>query len=403
MNTMKIPFGTISITQRARDLIDQALDAKRVSCGRLCHQFETEFAKLIGVSHAVAVATGTDAVALALASLHDFGAEAGDEVIIPALSFVATGNAVLHARFTPRFVDVESDTLNIDFKRIEEVINERTRAIVAVHLMGKPAAMDEIMAIAKRYGLIVIEDAAEAHGMLYKDRPAGSIGDMGAFSLYVAHIISTIEGGIISTNRKDLAEILISLRSHGRACSCVTCTLSTTQTYCPKRFDPKTREDIRFTFPRVGYSCKMNELEAAIGIGNIELYDNIVHTRHENLKYVLDRFDKFSPYISTIREEEHEFIGPHAIPIWLSEQASFSRADLTNYLEQCNIETRNLFQSMPTQCPGFANLGYKLGDFPTAEYMGNNGIHIGCHHDLTTEHMEYFLHHITKFLERYQN
>jgi dTDP-4-amino-4,6-dideoxygalactose transaminase len=403
MAEMKIPFGTISIPQRARDLINHALDEKRVSCGKLCRQFEKEFAELIGVNHAVAVATGTDADALAMATLHDFGALPGDEVIVPSLSFVATGNAVLHARFRPRFVDIERDTLNIDPTKIEAAINERTRAIMPVHLMGKPAAMDEIMAIAQKHGLIVTEDAAEAHGMLYKGKPAGSIGDMGAFSLYVAHIISTIEGGIISTNREDLAEILISLRSHGRACSCVTCTLSTTQTYCAKRFDPVTGEDIRFTFPRVGYSCKMNELEAAVGIGNIELYEQIVQTRHDNLKYVLDRFDKFSPYLSTIREEKHEFIGPHAIPVWLNEEATFTRAQLTNYLEANHIETRNLFQSMPTQCPGFADLGHKLGEFPVAEYMGNNGLHIGCHHDLTTEHMEYFLHHIEQFLEKYQD
>lgn len=403
MSEMKLSFGTISIPQRSRDLINDVLDKKRVSCGKLCRQFEKEFAELVGVKHAVAVSTGTDADALAMATLHDFGAQPGDEVIVPSLSFVATGNAVLHARFKPCFVDIERETLNIDPTKIEAAINERTRAIMPVHLMGKPAAMDEIMAIAKKHGLIVIEDAAEAHGMLYKGKPAGSMGDMGAFSLYVAHIISTVEGGIITTNREDLAEILISLRSHGRACSCVTCTLSTTQTYCAKRFDAETGEDIRFTFPRVGYSCKMNELEAAVGIGNIELYDQIVDIRHKNLMYVLDRFDRFAPYLSTIREEEHEFIGPHAIPVWLNEEASFTRAQLTQYLEQNNIETRNLFQSMPTQCPGFADLGHKTGDFPVAEYMGRNGIHIGCHHDLTTEHMEYFLHHIDRFLEKYQD
>lgn len=403
MAEMKLSFGTISISQHARDLINQVLDEKRVSCGKLCHQFEKEFAALIGVHHAVAVATGTDADALAMAVLHDYGAKPGDEVIVPSLSFVATGNAVLHARFKPCFVDIERETLNIDPTKIEAAINDRTRAIMPVHLMGKPAAMDEIMAIAKKYDLIVIEDAAEAHGMLYKGKPAGSIGDMGAFSLYVAHIISTIEGGIISTNREDFAEILRSLRSHGRACSCVTCTLSSTQNYCAKRFDPATGEDIRFTFPRVGYSCKMNELEAAVGIGNIEFYDRIVKIRHDNLRFVLDRFEKFSPYLSTIREEEHEFIGPHAIPVWLNEKASFTRAQLTQYLEDNNIETRNLFQSMPTQCPGFASLGHKPGDFPVAEYMGDNGLHVGCHHDLTTGHMEYFLHHIEKFLEKYQD
>ncbi len=403
MEKMKIPFGTISITDRAKELVVEALNDKRVSCGRLVHQFEKDFSDLLGINHSVAVATGTDADALALACLHDFGAKPLDEVIIPALSFVATGNSVLHARFTPVFVDIERDTLNIDPQKIEKAITERTRAIMPVHLMGKPAAMDEIMAIAEKNDLYVIEDAAEAHGMLYKGKPAGTIGDMGAFSLYVAHIISTVEGGIIATNRSDFAEVLISLRAHGRACSCVTCTLSSTQNYCSKRFNPNTGEDTRFTFPRVGYSCKMNELEAAVGIGNMELYDEIVRIRHDNLKYVMDKFNRFAPLLSTLKEETYEFIGPHAIPIVINEEATFSRSQLTAFLEKNNIETRNLFQSMPTQCPGFAYLGHELGEYPVAEYMGRMGIHIGCHHDLTTAHMQYFLDTLERFLELYQN
>ncbi|MDC0335503.1 DegT/DnrJ/EryC1/StrS family aminotransferase [Pseudodesulfovibrio sp.] len=399
---MKLPFGTISVTERAKELAIKALDDKRLSCGKLVHQFEKGFADLLGVDYAVSVATGTDADALALAVVHDLGAQPGDEVIIPALSFVATGNAVLHARLTPVFVDVELDTLNIDPSKIEAAITDKTRAIMPVHLMGKPAAMDEIMVIADKHDLIVVEDAAEAHGMMYKGRPAGSIGHMGAFSLYVAHIISAVEGGMITTNDERFAEIIRSLRSHGRACSCVTCTLSSTQTYCAKRFDKETGEDTRFTFPRIGYSCKMNELEAAVGIGTLDLYDHIVQTRHDNLKYVLDRFDQFSPYLSTLKEEEWEFIGPHAVPMILGPEASFTRVELTTFLEKEGIETRNLFQSMATQCPGFEYMGYTLGDFPNAEYIGEHGLHIGCHQDLTIEHMEYFLQAIEKFLTLHQ-
>lgn len=403
MDSMKLPFGTITVTGRARELVNMALDDKRLSCGRMVREFEQRFAELLGVSHAVSVATGTDADALALALVHDYGAQPGDEVIIPSLSFVATGNAVLHARLTPRFVDVDRNTLNIDVSRIEEVINERTRAIMPVHLMGKPAEMDTIMQIAEKHDLLVVEDAAEAHGMMYKGKPAGSIGHLGAFSLYVAHIISTVEGGVITTNKEEYVEKLISLRSHGRACSCPTCVLSSTQSYCAKRFDPETGEDIRFTFPRVGYSCKMNELEAAVGLGNMDMYEEIVETRHSNLVHVLDRFDKFSPYISTIKEEEWERIGPHAIPVIINEEASFSRTDLTGYLEKNGIETRTLFQSIATQCPGFEYMNYKEGDFPESEYVGRNGFHIGCHQDMDSSHMDYFLYHLEKFLTSFQD
>ncbi len=141
----------------------------------------------------------------------------------------------------------------------------------------------------------------------------------------------------------------------------------------------------------------MNELEAAIGIGAMEIYDDILKKRHDNLIYVLDRFDRFAPWLSTIKEEEVERIGPHAIAIIVNEGAPFTRAQLTRHLEENGIETRTLFASMPTQCSGFAYLGYKLGQFPNAEYMGLHGIHVGVHQDLGIEEMEYLLDSIDLF------
>jgi len=161
--------------------------------------------------------------------------------------------------------------------RLKQPITPKTRAIMPVHLMGKPAEMDSINAIAKRHGLIVVEDAAEAHGALYKGKPAGSLADLAAFSTYVAHIITTGEGGIITTNNEEYGDILRSLRSHGRNCNCKRCVMNTDDvTYCDKRFRGEGGEDVRFTFDRIGYSCKMNELEAAIGIGAMEIYHEIL-------------------------------------------------------------------------------------------------------------------------------
>lgn len=401
MSTQRVPFGTITITDSAKRLITESLETRRISCGRLVREFEDCFATLLGVREAVAVSSGTDADIIALAVLHDLGAERGDEVIIPALSFVATGNAVIHAGFTPVFVDIERETLNIDPNKIEATITDKTRAIMPVHLMGKPAEMDTINAIAKKHKLFVVEDAAEAHGALYKGKPAGSLADLAAFSTYVAHIITTGEGGVVTTNNEEYGEILRSLRSHGRNCSCKRCVMNVDEvTYCAKRFRGEGGEDVRFTFDRIGYSCKMNELEAAIGIGAMEVYHEILNKRHDNLIYVLERFDRFSPWLSTIKEEEYEQIGPHAIPIIVNEVAPFTRTELTQCLEKNGIETRTLFASMPTQCPGFAYLGYKLGQFPNAEYMGHNGIHIGVHQDVGIEEMNYVLDVLECFLKK---
>lgn len=399
----RISFGTMTITEKSKELINDVLEKKRLSSGKYVREFEKRFAELVGTKEAVAVSTGTDADALALAVLYDFGANRGDEIIIPALSFVATGNAVLQAGFTPVFVDIDRKTLNIDPLKIEDAITEKTRAIMPVHLMGKPAEMDTINEIAKKHNIYVIEDAAEAHGATYKGRKVGTLGDMAAYSLYVAHIITTVEGGIITTNNSDFAEILRSLRSHGRACKCESCVLNTASAYCAKRFKYGNNEDIRFVFERIGFSSKMNELEAAIGIGNLDLYNNILEKRRKNLYYLMEKIKKFDSFIVTIEKESHEEIGPHALPIIIQEDVNFTRNQFVNYLEKNGIDTRNLFSSMPTQCHGFSFLGYKIGEFLNAEYIGDKGFHIGVHQDLEKEHLDYFIAKVEKFLTIQKN
>ncbi|MBI4652169.1 DegT/DnrJ/EryC1/StrS family aminotransferase [Candidatus Desantisbacteria bacterium] len=321
-------------------------------------------------------------------------------MIVPALSFVATGNAILQAGFKPVFVDIDRNTLNIDTLKIKKYITKKTKAIMPVHIMGKPAEMDTISSIAQKHKLYVIEDAAEAHGAVYKGKKAGTLADMGAFSLYVAHIISTVEGGIITTDNPDFAEILRSLRSHGRACKCESCLLNKESAYCAKRFSYGDNKDIRFIFERIGFSSKMNELEAAVGLGNLDIYYDILNKRRENLYYLIEQFKKFSPFLSTINKEPYEEIGPHALPIIVQEKANFTRDELTNFMEKKDIDTRSLFSSMPTQCNGFDFLGYKPGDFPEAEYIGNNGIHIGVHQNLGKKECDYILTVLEEFLDK---
>ncbi len=395
---MKIPFGTISITEKSQELILEALESKRLSCGKYVREFEKRFAELTGTKEAIATSSGTDAIAMALAVLYDKGAKRGDEVILPALSFVATGNAVLQAGFTPIFVDIDRATLNIDPSRIEEVLTEKTCAIVPVHLMGKPADMDTINEIGKRHQVCVIEDAAEAHGGIYKGRNVGGLGDMAAFSLYVAHIVSTVEGGIITTNNPEYAEIMRSLRSHGRACKCESCVLNTSSAYCAKRFNNSDNTDIRFLFERVGFSTKMNELEAAVGLGNLELFDEILTKRRENLRYLREGLRDLSPLVGTIEEEPYEETGPHAFPIIVQEQAGFTREQIADYMEKRGIDVRNLFSSIPTQCQGFSFMGHHPGDFPHAEFIGRQAIHIGVHQDMGQAECDYVLTTVKEFL-----
>lgn len=370
----RVPFGTVSITPKARQLIDAALDSRWVTRGKYVREFEEKFAALFGVRHAVAVSSGTDADALACAALYDFGARRGDEVIVPALSFVATGNAVFQAGLTPVFVDVRRDTLNIDVTKIAAKITPRTRAIMPVHLMGKPADMDAVGAIAGRHGLKVIEDAAEAHGAEYRGRKVGAIGNMSCFSLYAAHIITTIEGGMVLTDDAGAAEALMSLRNHGMTG--------------------------KFTFERIGFSAKMNELEAAVGLGNMEIFDDILSRRRRNMLYLIEKFKRFETAFITLREEPHEKLGPHAFSIVLREGLPFTKDEFVADLEENGVDSRNLFYSMPTQCPSYAFLGHKRGDFPEAEYCSDHGTHIGIHQDIGLEQLDHVAGVVERFLKK---
>jgi dTDP-4-amino-4,6-dideoxygalactose transaminase len=369
----KVPFGTVSLTPMARELINQALDTKWLTKGKYVREFEEKFAALFGVKHGVAVSSGTDADALACAVLYDFGANRGDEVIVPALSFIATGNAVFQAGLTPVFVDIDRETLNIDPEKIEAKITSRTRAIMPVHLMGKPADMDAIRRIARKHGLKIIEDAAEAHGAEYRGEKIGAMGDMACFSLYAAHIVTTIEGGMILTSSDAIAEALRSLRNHGMVG--------------------------KFTFERIGFSAKMNELEAAVGLGNIEIFDDILSKRRRNMSYLIEKFRRFNKVFITLKEEPFEKLGPHAFSIIVREGAGFTKDEFVAFLEVNSVDSRNLFYSMPTQCPSYAFLGYQLGAFPEAEYCSDHGTHIGIHQDIGVEQLDHVVAVVEQFLK----
>ena len=369
----KVPFGTISVTLKAKKLIDKAIQHGWLTKGKYVKEFEDTFAALFGVKYGIAVSSGTDADAIACAVLYDLGANRGDEIIVPALTFVATGNAVLQAGFTPVFVDIERETLNIDPMKIEQAITPRTRAIMPVHLMGKPAAMDEILSIAQKHKLYVIEDAAEAHGAEYKGKKIGAIGDMACFSLYAAHIVTTIEGGMIITDNEQMAEAARSLRNHGI--------------------------DGKFQFKRIGFSAKMNEIEAAVGLGNIEIFHDILEKRRINVRHLIKAFGKFGQFFSYLKEEEYEVLGPHAFSIILKPGLNFTKDEFVTYLEHQGVDSRNLFYSIPTQTPSYKFMNYRLGDFPQAEYCSDHGTHIGCHQDVGIVQMEYVIHVVEEFLK----
>lgn len=366
MKSLRYTFGHIKIGEKAKKYLQRSIDRQWVSAGCNVKDFENLFRETFSYKEAVAVSSGTAACFTSLAALHEFGATWGNEVIVPALSFVATSNAVLAAGFKPVFVDIDRKTLNIDPSKIETKITPQTRAIQVVHTMGKPCEMDTILDLARKYNLHVLEDSCEAHGAKYKGHTVGGIGLSGAFSFYAAHIICSGEGGMVSSNDEEYAKILRSVRSHGRPDG---------ETY--------------FQFDRYGFNCKMNDLEAAIGLEGMENFESIFQTRKNNLNYLLKNNDDLNEYFYFLEEKPHEVISPHAFSLVFKEKIKNDMNHLYKYLLENGVQVKTLFSSLPTQHKVFSFLKHTLGDFPEAEYVGNKGLHFGCHQYLTKDDLDF--------------
>ncbi|MBI2822667.1 MAG: DegT/DnrJ/EryC1/StrS family aminotransferase [Acidobacteria bacterium] len=365
MKQYRITFGHIEVGESARRLINEALNRNWVSEGPNVRLFESAFARRFGYRHAIATSSGTDAGIVAMAALYQRGAARGDEVITPALAFVSTANCILAAGLVPRFVDVELETLNIDPALIERSITEKTRAIQVVHTMGKPCRMDEILEIARRRRLAVIEDACEAHGASYKGQWVGSFGAMALFSFYAAHIICSGEGGMIASNDDEFAAACRSIRTHGRRGG-----------------------EAYFQFERIGFNSKMNDLEAAIGLEGLEMFDRTFETRRKHLLRLRGLLSPLEDRLILYLDGAEEVVCPHAFPLVLRDPAR-SAEPLYRHLEERGIQCKTLFGSLPTQHGAFAFLGGRRGDFPVAERVGKTGLHFGIHQYLTDSDIDY--------------
>ena len=253
------PVSQPSIGPKEISYVSEAVSSGWVSSiGKYIEQFETSFAAFCGTKYGLATSNGTTGLHLALAA---FGVGAGDEVIVPDLTFVATANVVVHAGATPVMVDVDERTLCIDPDAIRRAITPRSRAIMPVHLYGHPANMDAIAAIAREHKLLVIEDAAEAHGAEYHGRRVGSIGDTGVFSFYGNKVITSGEGGMLTTDNRDFYLKAKSLRDHAMSA------------------------EKRYWHTAVGYNYRMTNLQAALAVAQMERIDEFLEKRRQIMSW----------------------------------------------------------------------------------------------------------------------
>ena len=380
----QLGVGDLTISELEKRYVNEALDSNRLSYGPFSRRFEAELAELHGCRFGVMSNSGTSSLQVALQALKErHGWADGDEVIVPAVTFVATSNIVLHNRMTPVFVDVEPDTYNIDPARIEERLTERTRAIIPVHLFGLPADMDPILELARRHDLRVIEDSCETMFATYRGRPVGSFGDVACFSTYVAHFLVTGVGGVGTTNDEDLAVRMRSLINHGR--DSIYLSIDDDKTSDPDRLFAIA--DKRFRFVSLGHSFRATELEAALGCAQLENRQEIITRRRENARFLIERLGELgdSLQLPTVPDDrEHAFM---LFPIVVREGR---RDDLVAYLERERIETRYMMPllSQPVYRELFGDLE---PEYPVAADIDRNGFYIGCHQGFGEGELEYIV------------
>ncbi len=372
--------GYASVSDIEKKYVMDALDNERLSQGKYVAEFEKRFAAMHDSKYGIACNSGTSALDLALACLKEVDNwDENTEVLVPAITFIATSNACLHVGLKVVFVDVDPLTYNLDPRQIEKHITKNTKCIIPVHTFGMPCDMKEIMEIAKKHSLRVIEDCAEAHFAKVDGKVVGSYSDISCFSTYVAHTITTGVGGVCCTDNREYMEIIRSLVAHGRACTCERCVASDGEMVCPKRM--KSEIDRRFTFVRLGYSYRVGELEGAVGLGQLERKDEIMNKRHKNAEYLINGLEKYEKYIQLPKHPdniEHTYM---MFPILIKDTSLFDRNEIVRYLEKNNIETRPMLPLLNQ--PIYKQIFGDIEDeYPVAKSINTNGFYIGCHHGL---------------------
>ncbi|MFH1903527.1 MAG: DegT/DnrJ/EryC1/StrS family aminotransferase [Candidatus Omnitrophota bacterium] len=394
----RVFVGDFRWNQAEKAAIYKVIEGGRISEWLKVREFEKRFAAYIGTRFAVAVSSGTAALLLGLlALLYDDRFprfRKGAKIITNPVNYVATANAIALSGFEPVFVDIDRNTFKLDVSKLKILLKNSKpgeyAAIIPVHVMGYPNDMDEIMTLADKYGLVVFEDSAQAHGTIYKDKRTGSLGLMGGFSFYVAHNIQAGEMGCLTTNDERIFKLILRLKANGRSCACLVCTRS--MGICPGRknrnFNDEEDCDPRFTHEYVGYNFKTTEFSAALGVSQLKKADWIFKKRQENVKYLNQKLDKFQDIFSLpVFDENVSYL---AYPLIIKEGAEWKRSRLRMMLEEKGVENRPLFGSIPTQQPAFAHLRkFYRKTLPVADYIGRNAFYIGCHQYLNREDLDY--------------
>jgi CDP-6-deoxy-D-xylo-4-hexulose-3-dehydrase len=387
-----------------RSLVDSALDFW-LTTGRFNDAFEKKLSGFIGVRHSLTTNSGSSANLLALSSLTSpllkkRALAPGDEIISVATGFPTTVNPSLQYGLTPVFVDVDIPTYNIRPDMIEAAVTDRTRAIMIAHTLGNPFDVAEVMRVARKYGLWVVEDCCDALGATYDGQKVGTFGDIGTLSFYPAHHITMGEGGAVFTSHPLLKRVIESMRDWGRDCWCAPGKENT----CERRFSRQHGDlpygyDHKFTYSHCGYNLKITDMQAAVGLSQLDHVEGFIADRRRN----------FALLTEALKPLEDFFILPQATPrsepswfgyvLTLRPNLNFNREDLVRYLNDRKIGTRLLFGGNLVRQPYMKSQQFRVvGDLTNADIVTENTFWIGVFPGLTPDHIEYMAETIRVFV-----
>lgn len=364
----KIPLAKPDITEKEINYVEQVMRSGILSIGPKIEQFEKMIAKMAQAKYAIAVNSGTSGLHLIARSM---GIKEGDEVITTPFSFIASSNCILFENATPVFVDIDSNTLNMDISQVEAKINSKTKAIIAVDALGQPINMVELRRIADKYNLYLIEDAAEAIGGSYKNHIAGSLADAAIYAFYPNKQITTAEGGIIVTNNSEIADLCFSMRSQGRAVT-----------------------GLWLYHERLGYNYRLSELHSAIGIAQMERLSEILDKRNKVADY-------YNSHLKDIEWVKIPYIDKNVTYmswfVYVIRVDKDIRDKFMDFLISNGIGCKPYFTPIHTQPYYAQSFGFKKGDFPITDLVGDECVALPFYTSMTTDEIDYVIQTIKSF------
>jgi CDP-4-dehydro-6-deoxyglucose reductase, E1 len=400
--------GRVFDELEVRALVDSSLDFW-LTTGRYADRFERDFARVFGTRFSLLVNSGSSANLVAVSSLTSpLAGERrlvpGDEVITVAAGFPTTVNPIVQNGLVPVFLDVTAPTYNVDVNQLDAALSKRTRAVVLAHALGNPFDLDAVAAFCRKHHLWLVEDCCDALGATYHDTPVGTFGDLATCSFYPAHHITMGEGGAVMTDRPLLKKAAESIRDWGRDCWCAPGKDNT----CGRRFDCQHGTlppgyDHKYTYSHIGYNLKATEMQAAVGVAQLDKLSEFIASRRRNFQLLYDGMHDLEEFFILPRATRGSEPSWFGFPLAIRPESPFTRDELVRHLESCRIATRLLFAGNLTRQPAYEGVTYRVvGNLKNSDFVASNVFWIGVYPGLTGAMLDYVLTIMHDFCKSYR-